>query len=194
MSAPVSDPVVAVPEPGVAAGSTRDPDRVWCWTAVAASAVAGVLHVVAWPHAFRESTVLGVLFVLVSAGQVGLALLLPLTRHVALLLAALVAQVAVVAVYVGSRTVDLPFMPFHDLGHSVGHLPVLNGVGNGIPIYPGARIESVGVVDLACLDAELVLVAALVALLPAVPRRRTATVLMLLGVLALGLRAGGVLG
>ena len=73
------------------------------------------------------------------------------------------ATAAVVALYVASRTVDLWFLPPH--GHGVEHLPVAGGVGNGIPVLPGDRIEPVGALDLACLGAELVVIAMLMSLL-----------------------------
>ena len=53
-----------------------------------------------------------------------------------------------------SRTAALPFLPAHDEGHDE-HLPVAGAAGNGVPIFPRSRIEPVGVLDMACLLAEL---------------------------------------
>ena len=63
--------------------------------------------------------------------------------------------------------------------------------GNGVPIFPGSRIEPVGVLDMACLLAELGLLAALVGLLPQKARRLTTNALMVLGLMALAARLSG---
>ena len=98
------------------------------------------------------------------------------------------AHLAVIGLYVASRTVDLPFVPPHDAGHEFEHLPVDGGIGNGIPIYPGSRIEPVGLLDVVCLAAELALVAAVVSLLPPRLRGPATTVVAVLAVLGLVLR------
>ena len=74
------------------------------------------------------------------------------------------------AAYVATRTVDLWFMPAHGPAHDSDHLAVAGGIGNGIPVYPGDRIEPVGPLDLTCLVAELVVVAMLLAMIA--PRLR----------------------
>jgi hypothetical protein len=54
------------------------------------------------------------------------------------------AHVGLIALYVASRTVDLAFLPAHhgEAGSSTSRSP--GGHGNGIPAYPGSRIEPVG--------------------------------------------------
>ena len=155
----------------------------------AAALAAGVIHLAVTPHHLVEAPVLGALFLLVGLGQVALALSFQLALGVRTLVLVVVAHVGVIAVYVTSRTVELPFMPPHDAGHDVRHLPVAGGVGNGVPIYPGSRIEQLGVLDLGCLAAELVLVLAVLALLPERWRARFSTALALLAGLAVALRA-----
>jgi hypothetical protein len=103
-------------------------------------------------------------------------------------------HLAVMGLYVASRTRDLPFVPPHDAAHEVPHLPVELGVGNGLPIYPGTRIEPVGVLDLACLVAELVLVAMIVGLLPSRWRNAVTSAMVGLGLLAVAARGVGLLG
>ena len=158
--------------------------------AVCAAALAGGIHLaVAYPH-FREHWTLGTFFLVLGLAQLALVPLLrrPCPAHV--LLGVVVAHVGVLVLYVASRTVDLPFVPPHDVGHEFEHLPVAGGVGNGIPVYPGSRIEEVGLLDLVCLAAELALVAAVVSLLPARLRAPVTTVcagLAVLGVLLRGL-------
>ncbi len=89
-----------------------------------------------------------------------------------------------------SRTVDLFFLPPHGQGHEVDHLPVANGTGEGVPVFPGSRIEQVGLLDAGCVVAELVVVGCVLALLPPPLRARVSTVAV---VVAAGLVvAGGV--
>jgi len=106
----------------------------------------------------------------------------------------IVGHLAVIGLYVASRTVDLPFIPPHDVGHDVEHLPVAGGVGNGVPVYPGSRVEPVGVLDVFCLVAELVLVAMLAGLLPARWRNGVTTAMVAVGLLALVARGVGLVG
>ena len=149
---------------------------------------AGVIHLAVAPEHFREARVVGAFFVIVALGQLVLALLLLRGIGVKLLLAAVVAQVGIICLYVASRTVELPFVPAHDQSD---HLPVAGAVGNGVPIFPGSRVEPVGVLDMACLLAELGLLAALVGLLPQKARRLTTNALMVLGLMALAARLSG---
>lgn len=156
--------------------------------AVLATAVAGGIHLaVAYPH-FQEKWTLGMFFLLLGLAQLALVPLLQRSRDVPLLLGVVGVHVGVIVLYVASRTVDLPFVPPHDVGHAVDHEPVANGVGNGIPVYPGSRIEEVGLLDLLCLGAELALVAAVVSLLPGRLRGPVTTVCAALAVVGLLLR------
>jgi len=143
--------------------------------AMAWGVMAGAIHLLVAPAHFAEAWYAGVFFVAVGLGQLLLSVLLTRPLPVPVLVTGVGATAAVVALYVASRTVDLWFLPPH--GHGVEHLPVAGGVGNGIPVLPGDRIEPVGALDLACLGAELVVIAMLMSLLPARVRSRTGTVL-----------------
>lgn len=156
--------------------------------AVCGAALAGSVHLaVAYPH-FREHWTLGTFFLVLGLVQLGLVPLLRRPRPAYVLLAVVGAHLGVLVLYVASRTVDLPFVPPHDVGHEFGHLPVAGGVGNGIPVYPGSRIEEVGILDLVCLGAELALVAAVVSLLPVRLRAPVTTACAALAVVGLLLR------
>ena len=90
-----------------------------------------------------------------------------------------VAHLGLVALYVLSRTRDLPFAPAHAAGGHVDADEVAaaapGGVGNGVPLYPGSRTEPVGVLDLVCIGAEVALVALLVGALTPGPGRSCST-------------------
>ena len=159
-----------------------------------AAVLAAGIHAAVVPEHLQESLLIGGFFVAVALGQFGLAAALRRRPPVLLAVVAIWAHVGLIALYVASRTVDLAFLPAHHGASRVEHLPVAGGHGNGIPAYPGSRIEPVGALDLICLAAELVLVGALLGLLPARLRSRTTTVLMILGVLAVLARAFGLLG
>ena len=157
-----------------------------------AATLAGGIHLAVVPEHVTESWLFGAFFLGLGVGQLGLVGLLRHAMSARLVLAAIWAHVAVVMLYVASRTADLPFLPPHDVGHSVKHLPVAGGIGNGIPIYPGTRIEPVGALDVTCLLAELALITVLTARLDPVRRTRTtswmfgiATTAVLLRVLVL---------
>ena len=151
--------------------------------AMAWSVAAGVIHLLVAPAHLREAWWLGAGFVAVGLAQLALVALLMRPQPVWVLLVATWGYAAAAGFYVATRTVDVWFMPAHGRGHEVGHLPVLNGVGTGIPVYPGDRIESVGPLDLTCLLAEIVVVAMLLTMLPATVRARTTTALAALAAL-----------
>jgi len=123
-------------------------------------------------------------FIALGVAQLLLAAVLRWRLPDTVLVSAIAAHLGVIALYVASRTVDLPSVPPHDPAHQVDHLPVAGGVGNGIPVYPGSRVEPVGALDLVCLGAELVLVVALAVLLPSHMRGRMTTVMAAAGMLA----------
>jgi hypothetical protein len=164
-------------------GATRQ--EVYGAVAAGCAIVAGVIHAAVAPAHYAESWWAGSFFVVVAVAQVALALALRWTLPVVVLVGALVGHLGVVLLYVASRTVELPFVAPHDAGHAVPHLPVAGGVGNGIPIYPGTRVEPVGALDIACLVAELVLMLMLAGLLPHRARMVVTTVMMLAGALVL---------
>jgi len=155
------------------------------------SGVAGLIHLSVAPEHFHEATVLGTFFVVAGMGQLVLAVALPRGLGTPALLLALGANVFLVCLYVLSRTVELPFVPAHSEVH---HLPVAGAAGNGVPIFPGSRIEPVGQLDMTCVVAELALIVMLVALLPTNTRRITTDALMGLGLVAIAARVVGVLG
>ncbi|MGO4258635.1 hypothetical protein [Marmoricola sp. RAF53] len=159
--------------------------------AAACAAVAGGIHLWVVPEHYQEAWVLGTFFVLVGAGQLVLAAVLRWVTATWFLVTALLANLGLIALYVVSRTAELPFVPPHT--HGGEHLPVFGGVGNGTPVYPGARIEGVGPLDMLCLDAELGLVIALTAMLPSPLRGRLCTGMLALGLTALVARATGLL-
>ncbi len=177
-------------EPGVEA---RERTRDYLMAGQLAAVLAGGIHAAVVPEHLREAPLIGGFFLVVALGQFGLAAALRRRPPVLVVLGAVWAHVALIALYVASRTVDLPFLPPHHGGSSIEHLPVAGGVGNGIPAYPGSRIEPVGLLDVVCLGAEVVLLAALLGLLPTRLRSRTATALVVLGVGAVLARAGGLL-
>ena len=155
------------------------------------SALAGIIHFAVVPEHLHEATVEGVFFIIAGTGQLVLAVALLRGLRTPGLLLALVANVGLVCLYVLSRTVALPFVPPHSEFH---HLPVAGAAGNGVPIFPGDRIETVGRLDLICLLAELGLLVMLVALLPAKTRRFTTDALLGLALVGLAARAFGVIG
>ncbi len=155
--------------------------------------VAGLIHLWVAPEHFHEARVIGAFFVLAGFGQLALGVALVRGLGTRGLLVAVAGNAGLVCLYVVSRTAALPFLPTHDEGH-VEHLPVAGATGNGVPVFPRSGIETVGVLDMTCLLAELALIVMLVALLPTRPRRVTVNALMGLGILAVGARAVGVLG
>ncbi len=164
----------------------------WSWysewpvlVAMSGAAVAGGIHLaVVVPH-LAEGWLIGGFFLVLGVAQLGVVVLLRRRLSKPVLVGVVGAHLAVIALYTATRTVDLPFVPPSDAGHSFKHLPVAGGVGNGIPVYPGSRIEPVGVLDAVCLVAELALIAAVVAMLPVRLRGRVTTVIAALAVLGL---------
>ena len=155
--------------------------------------VAGAIHLWVVPAHLAETPVLGVFFLLVGVLQVAFAVALRWTTKPRLLVPAICAHVGLLLVYVASRTAELPFVPAHDIGHTVEHLPIAGGVGNGIPILPGSRVEDVGWLDLGCQVVELGLVLVLTGLLPSRVRSRVGTLVLCAGVAVLAARATGLL-
>ena len=168
--------------------------RSYLTVAQLAAVLAAGIHAAVVPEHLQESLLIGGFFVIVAMGQFGLAAALRRRPSLLVVVGAIWAHVGLIALYVASRTVDLPFLPPQHGASSVQHLPVAGGHGNGIPAYPGSRIEPVGTLDLICLGAELVLIGALLGLVPARLRSRTTSALMALGVLAVLARAIGLIG
>jgi hypothetical protein len=180
---------------GVAASTQVREPRVEADSAVRAVAagsvlVAAIAHVWVIPEHLAEWLPAAVFFVVVSAGQLALAWLLRGSLSGAVVTAGLLGTIGLVVFYVVTRTVDLPFLP---AAHAE-HLPTAWGVGNGIPVFPGDRIEEVGVPDLVCLAAELVTISALCALATPVVRRAVTSGLCTLGAAMLAVRLLGLVG
>jgi hypothetical protein len=170
--------------------------------AAGAALVAAAVHLWAvsdhvdegWPH-------LG-FFAALTVAQLWLAVLLLRGARTRVLLAGVWGTMAVVAVYVLSRTTGvfggIDARPAGPIGHGThaGHLPVAGGWGDGVPVIPSptASTQSVGVPDLIALGAEFALVGLLVAMLPPGARRSTTNVMLVLGVFVCALRATRVLG
>jgi hypothetical protein len=123
----------------------------------ALSFVAAGLHLAVVDAHLREWWAYGVFFLAAAVGQSALAVLLLKRTPPWLVLTGIVGNLAIVGMYVLSRT-------------------------NGPPLGPHAgRPEAAGVLDVACLVAELGAIVALLGLLPARLARRTATLLALIG-------------
>ena len=164
-------------------------------------ALAAAIHATLVPAHLREWLPAGVFFAVLAAGQASLAVSLLRRAGPVTVLASIWTSVAVIGVYVWSRTAGLPFAPVDhagahgagdsQLGHAVG------GHGNGVPNYPNtpkpSSVESVGTLDLAALAAELSVIALLVCLLPARQRQWTGNAILICGVSMLVLRATAVL-
>ena len=157
--------------------------------AAGAAMTAALIHLEVVPEHLREWKLEGAFFAALAAAQALLALLLLRGRAtIRTLLTGICGTVGVIALYVLSRTAGLAVGP-----RRVHAAPVLGGVGNGLPVLPGSpiarHIESVGVLDLSCLVAELALIATLVGLLPTRARGVTTNVMLLGGVTLLAVRA-----
>jgi hypothetical protein len=175
----------------VAEEERPDERQVYAALTGACALVAGVSHLALAPAHFAEAWHLGTFFAVTGVAQLGLALALRWSLPSWLLQVAVGGHVALVGLYVASRTTELPFVPPHDVTHRMDHLPVPGAVGDGVPVFPGSRIEGVGAIDLVCLLAEIGVVLALTALLPAAARRRSATAMALLAAAAVAARTTG---
>ncbi|GAB3078575.1 hypothetical protein [Pedococcus soli] len=160
------------------------------WTAAAAAAVAAAVHLGVAPEHLRDSVLHGGFFVLLALGQAGLAWGLLHAPTVRLAHLGLVGTVGVVLLYVASRTIGLPAFAGSASGHAghgsaaLVHQPIPGTIGPGMPVMPGLEgrvgVEAVGALDLLALGAELALVVALLAVLPA--RQRAVATNLVLGV------------
>jgi hypothetical protein len=152
--------------------------------AICLSMTAALAHAVAAPAHFGEWLPAGIFFVILAVGQTAVAwLLVRSTLSVRAAVLALWSNVAVVLVYLVSRTRGLPFGLEHDS----------HGAHAGASVLPHA-VESIGGLDLLTLGAEVGLVVLLIGHLPERLGRRTATMLMLTGVALWASAATGVLG
>ncbi len=170
-------------------GTTRE--QVVRAVAAGASLVAALTHFWVVPEHLGEWLPAAVFFVVVGVAQLVLAWVLRHPVGPGVVGVAGAGTIGLVVLYVASRTVDLPFVPG---AHDVSHAPIAWGIGNGVPVFPGQGIEEVGVPDMVCLGAELVLVAALTALAPPALRRLATNAVFGIALVMLALRLVGVLG
>ena len=178
--------------------TTRDPRRGLLRAAQLFMAVAAYIHIKVIPEHLQEWLPAGLFFIAISALQAALVVSLLRRPGLPTLLASIWSSVAIILVYLWSRTIGIPFMPEHadhaaqeHAGHAVG------GHGNGVPIFPESSsphgVESVGSLDLAALGAEMLVIALVVSVLPTRAQGRVSNVLLVLGAALLVLRAVGVL-
>ena len=126
-------------------------------------------HLLVMPDHFREWWAYGLFFLGAACAQAAFAVLVLLRPAPWLLLCGIAGNLAIVGMYVLSRT-------------------------NGPPLGPHAgRPEGAAALDLTCTAAELGVIAASLALLPPAPARRTATALALAGAGLWAARLTGVL-
>jgi hypothetical protein len=127
-------------------------------TAALLSFIAGDIHALLIEAHLHEWWAYGWFFVAVATGQGGFAFLILLRQPVWLLLTAIAGNLAILGMYVLSRT-------------------------NGPPLGPHAGVpERVEALDVVCTAAELGVVVACLALLPRPVARRTTTVLAVAGI------------
>src|SRR3954462_2821637 len=159
------------------------------WSAAGAALGAAAIHDYVAPEHLREWGVYGGFFIGVTAVQLALAWLVLRRPTVTVLLGGIWGTMALIGIYVASRTTGLPLTP----AHQHGHVLVAGDFTNGVPHLPGAtgsNAEAVGAVDLSALAVELLLTTILVGLLPTPARRRTTNLMMALAVAAWGIGAG----
>ena len=102
-----------------------------------AAVLAAGIHAAVVPEHLQESLLVGCFFVVVAMGQFGLAAVLRRRPPLLVVVGAIWAHVGLIALYVASRTVDLPFLPAHHGESSVQHLPVAGGARQRHPRLPG---------------------------------------------------------
>ena len=155
------------------AGATSRGRTVGVDAAIVLSTAAALAHLVATPGHFIWWPASGIFFGLLGAAQLGYSLLL--VRHgksERVMLAGIWTTVAVILVYVASRTVGLPGtppVPFHGTRWLAGQAMLPNGA------------KHVGPLDVFTLVAEVLLVVTLLSMLPGRSKVRTANRLMWLG-------------
>ncbi|MFD1052947.1 hypothetical protein [Terrabacter terrigena] len=193
MTLPPDSHAGSSPGTGPDAGTAPATGRVLATAPRAAAAlvcVAGLVHLVVAPDHFDEWAPAGLFFIAVAAGQLWLAQALSRGLSARLVPAAVLLTSGLVALYVVSRTIGLPF---HADGAGLGlggshhgGSQVPGGQGNGMPIIPGsgaeATIETVGALDLVCVVAELGALALLVGMLPPRQRRSVGNLLLAVGI------------
>lgn len=139
-------------------------------TAVVASLLAAAIHLAVLPEHWQEWWAYGLFFAVSGVAQLMLALLLCLPPRLVVVLGGIAGNVAIVVLYVVTRTVGVPFGPH------------------------GGAPEEVGLPDLVATGAELALVVALVVLLTGRIRSWILNGLLVTGLALWAARALGWLG
>ncbi len=153
------------------------------------SVVGAGIHLYVAPEHFEEWWAFGWFFLVVAAAQVATALLVLWGRALMLIVAAIVANAGTVLVWVVSRTDGLPIgPPVLDMTGGLAD-PTKGGYGTHAVGLP----EPVGVLDLTATVCELLVLAALCALLPRAWRRPVVDGVLVVGLLLWGLFLVGVL-
>jgi hypothetical protein len=147
------------------------------WVA-AISLVVGVIHLAVVQEHLEEWWLFGTFFLVLGLAQLAYAPWVRRTTTWAVPMAGIVGNLAVVLIYVASRTTGLPVEPPEDITRHEG----THG------------IESVGALDLAATAGELAIICLLTTLLPARMRSATVNVLLVGGVALWVLRVSGALG
>jgi hypothetical protein len=163
---------IAAPPPATAAGApARDARarRLAAGSAAALSLAAAWVHLAYMSSHFREWWAYGAFFLAVGAGQALLALALIRRPAPTIVLAGIAGNVAIIGMYVLSRTA-------------------------GVPLGPHAHVaERAGAVDVGTTAAEVALVGVLLVVLEPAGRRRVANVLLVIGIALWALRLTGLL-
>jgi len=127
------------------ATATRSEAHPWLGHAIALSAIAGFIHVLATPSHFEEWVGYGLFFIVAAAAQGLYAVLLLFSGPSRpLLLSGVVGNGLVIALYVITRTVGIPFFgPEAGVVESVGTLDAISkGVEVGLVICLGMMLRA----------------------------------------------------
>ncbi|MFL6177114.1 MAG: hypothetical protein ACJ715_10720 [Ornithinibacter sp.] len=160
-----------------------------------ASVLAGAIHLAVAPEHLEEWWLYGAFFVVTGLFQ--LAYAAPVLRRPTplVVLTGILVNLAIVLIWVVSRTTGLPITPPEDgAGHEEGHVAGPIPLEGAHPVEPGHGVEAVGAVDLVATGAELLVICLLVTLLPAPVRRVAVNLMLVAGVGLWALRLSGVLG
>jgi hypothetical protein len=137
--------------------------------ACAMSLLAAAAHVIAAPSHLSAWWAYGLFFLGTAAGQAAFGVLVLVRQWTWLLMTSIVGNLAIVGMYIVSRT-------------------------NGTPLGPHSHVEPVGLLDVTCTACELGIIVACVALLRPALARATTTALMTAGALLWIARFTGLLG
>lgn len=154
------------------------------------SVAAAAIHLWVVPTHLEQWWAYGAFFLVVAGGQLLFAPIVLWRARPWLLVTGVAANVAVVLVWMFSRTSGLPIgPPLTDSTAGRGD-PALGGYGS----HASGAVEAVGPLDFTASAVELVIVLALVSMLPPTHRRHTVNALLAVGVTLWGLYLFGVVG